>query len=90
MGNVLSIDYGDTRIGLAYAEAGVKLALPLKVLINSPKLWNELNQIIRDKDIRTILVGLPVNLDSQDTIQTKKVIDFYFHQKCFLKFLNIW
>jgi len=74
--NVLSIDFGDARIGLAHATTDVKLALPLKMLPNTSEMWQDLTQIIQEYEIEHILVGLPINLESQDTIQTQKVRDF--------------
>lgn len=77
MSNVLSIDYGDVRIGLAYAESGVKVALPLKELSNTQRVWADLDAIVQEYHIQHILLGLPINLESKDTIQTQKVRDFY-------------
>ncbi len=74
--NVLSIDFGDARIGLAHATTDVKLALPLRVLQNTPQVWKDIQDILQEYDIDYILVGLPINLDSQDTIQTQKVRTF--------------
>jgi putative Holliday junction resolvase len=74
--NILSIDYGDARIGLAYSESEVKVALPLKVLRNTGTFWDELQSVIEEYSITKILVGLPINLNSHDTIQTQKVRDF--------------
>lgn len=74
--NVLSIDFGDARIGLAHATTDVKLALPLKMLPNTSEMWRELSQILIQYEIEHILVGLPINLESKDTIQTQKVRTF--------------
>ncbi len=74
--NVLSIDYGDVRIGLAHSSIDHKIALPLKVIKNNQALWNELEQVIREYEIDHILVGLPLNFKSTDTQQTLKVRKF--------------
>jgi putative holliday junction resolvase len=74
--NVLSIDYGDVRIGLAHSSIDHKIALPLKVIKNNQALWNELEQVIREYEIDYILVGLPLNFKSTDTQQTLKVRQF--------------
>ena len=74
--NILSIDYGDARIGLAHSSDEHKIALPLKVIQNNNQIWEELNHIIQDYDIDYILVGLPLNFSSEDTQQTLKVRQF--------------
>jgi len=37
--NVLSIDYGDVRVGLAHSSIDHKIALPLKVIQNNQTLF---------------------------------------------------
>jgi putative Holliday junction resolvase len=74
--NILSIDYGDARIGLAHSSDEHKIALPLKVIQNNNQIWEELNHIIQDYEIGYILVGLPLNFSSEDTQQTLKVRQF--------------
>lgn len=74
--NILSIDYGDARIGLAHSSDEHKIALPLKVIQNNNQIWEELNHIIQDYAIGYILVGLPLNFSSEDTQQTLKVRQF--------------
>lgn len=74
--NVLSIDYGDVRIGLSHGSTDHNIALPLKVLQNNDSKWNLLSDIIKDYEIEYILVGLPLNFQSQDTQQTAKVRQF--------------
>ncbi|MEY3470735.1 MAG: hypothetical protein RLZZ223_85 [Candidatus Parcubacteria bacterium] len=74
--NVLSIDYGDVRIGLAHGSTDHNIALPLIVLKNNDALWENLGHLIEEYDIDLILVGLPLNFQSQDTQQTGKVRQF--------------
>jgi len=74
--NILAIDYGDTRVGLAHSYSGLDIALPLKMIVNDKKFFYNLLSIIEELEIELILVGLPLNLQSIDTIQTKKVRNF--------------
>lgn len=74
--NILSIDYGDVRIGLAHGSTEHNIALPLSVIQNDNTLWNTLQNIITEYEIHHILVGLPLNFQSQDTQQTGKVRNF--------------
>jgi putative Holliday junction resolvase len=74
--NILSIDYGDVRIGLACGSDSHNIALPLKVIQNDINLWQSLKSVIQEYEIDYILVGLPLNFQSRDTQQTLKVKDF--------------
>jgi putative Holliday junction resolvase len=74
--NILSIDYGDVRIGLAHGSTEHNIALPLKVVKNTDTVWVELNNIISQYEINHILVGIPLNFQSEDTQQTNKVRNF--------------
>ena len=74
--NILSIDYGDVRIGLAHGSTEHNIALPLKVVKNTDTVWEELNTIISQYEIHHILVGIPLNFQSKDTQQTAKVRAF--------------
>jgi putative Holliday junction resolvase len=74
--NILSIDYGDVRIGLAHGSTEHNIALPLKVVKNTDTVWEELNTIISQYEINHILVGIPLNFQSKDTQQTAKVRAF--------------
>jgi len=79
----LGIDYGDSKIGLALGDSETGLALPFKIIANEgrEKLFSELNQIIADEEIECMVVGWPLNVNSQATEQTKKVDDFISEAK---------
>ena len=64
MTKLLGIDYGDKRVGLAIAELG-SIAVPYKVLENSKKLFEELQEIISQENINEIIIGLPHSLSGQ-------------------------
>jgi putative Holliday junction resolvase len=73
---VLSIDYGEKRIGLAYGDTEIGIALPLTVIHNSDTVWDELCEVIITHEIEHILLGFPQNLSKEDTPQTKYVKTF--------------
>lgn len=56
MSQVLAIDYGTQRIGLAVSRG--TLAEPLKVLENDAALFDRITAIIRDEKIDQIVVGV--------------------------------
>ena len=64
MKKVLGIDYGDRRLGIAVSDSLNIIASPLMV-IDRKKNSNYLDQIkniIIEKDISLIVVGLPITL----------------------------
>ena len=75
---ILSIDYGDTRIGLAISDLMQIIAKPYKTLTNSSTddVIKNLNIIINEKNVEKIIVGLPLTLKNTFSQQTKKVQNF--------------
>jgi putative Holliday junction resolvase len=78
MGRVLGIDYGDSRIGLATSDPLQIIASPFKTIRNegNKKCLQFFQSLIREKDMEYIVVGLPMGLKGQETVQTKKVREF--------------
>lgn len=64
-GSILSIDYGGERIGLAIADANVRMAQPLSTMdrINRNEDMRRLRELVRDHGVKQIVVGLPLKLD---------------------------
>jgi len=75
MGRLLGIDYGDVRVGLALSDPLKIIASPFKTIKNKNFnfLVKSLCDIIDEKEIEGLVVGLPLSLNSQDTQQTVKV-----------------
>ena len=78
LNRILSIDYGDKKVGLALSDPMKIIAKPYKTIINDSKesLLNDIIQIIKLKDIDEIVVGLPKTLKNTYSEQTYKVKDF--------------
>jgi putative pre-16S rRNA nuclease len=64
-GSVLSIDYGKERMGLAIADANVKMAQPLGTMerVNRNEDMRRLRELVREHGVKQIVVGLPLKLD---------------------------
>ena len=64
-GRILALDYGRSRIGLALADAETALAQPLGTLarINRNEDMRRLRELVREHDVKQIVVGLPLRLD---------------------------
>lgn len=74
--NLLGIDYGSKRVGLALGSSESKLASPLDTLPNNDTLIARLKDIIAKESIGKVVVGLPRGLEGQDTQQTHMVAEF--------------
>lgn len=85
MSKLLGIDYGDKRVGLAIADSASQAMAPFQILENNKSLFENLNKIIKEEEIDLIVVGLPINLKNQPTIQTEKVNNFIKKLKVHLK-----
>ena len=53
----MGIDYGTKRIGIAVSDDGGTIAFPRVILGNSPRLFEEILDIIRTESINGIVVG---------------------------------
>lgn len=67
----LGVDYGTVRIGLAIAEDDVRVARPWQIIEPAqPQAARQIQQIVKDEHITTLVVGLPRSLAGDDTQQT--------------------
>ena len=78
MGRSLGIDFGSKRVGLALSDRSNLIASPYKTLIyvSEKELISQISLIIFENDITIVVLGLPINMKGQDTIQTNKVRNF--------------
>lgn len=74
--NILSLDVGERRVGVAIASLVARLPRPLTTLDNTEDIWQDIAKLIVDEDASTLVVGLPRNLSGDETAQTKYVRDF--------------
>lgn len=61
----MSVDYGDIRTGIALSDIRGILASPLTVIKESyqPKLAKKIVSLAVDNDVKTVVIGLPRNMD---------------------------
>lgn len=75
MSRILAIDYGTKRVGLAVTD-------PLKIIasaldtIHSKDVLNYLKEYVEKEEVEAFVVGMPVNLDGEDTNNTPHVKGF--------------
>ena len=62
---LLGIDPGNKNIGFAISDENKKIATPLKIIKKTSfnLFLGEINQIIKDNQIKGIIVGNPINMD---------------------------
>lgn len=62
---IMSVDYGDIRTGIALSDIRGILASPLTVIKESyqPKLAKKIVSLAVDNDVKTVVIGLPRNMD---------------------------
>jgi putative holliday junction resolvase len=68
--NLLALDYGERRVGVAIASVVARLPRPLPALPQNPNFWELLTKLIQQEEVSTIIVGLPRGLEGQETAQT--------------------
>lgn len=72
----LGIDFGSTRIGLALSDPGGTIATGYKTVRFGASVYEELAEIVKEKDVAVVVVGLPVSLKGGDSRKTKEVRRF--------------
>jgi putative Holliday junction resolvase len=75
---VLALDYGSARCGCAVSDPTGTLATPIEVVEQprSKRGLARLTEIVVDKGIEKVVVGLPLGLSGQDTDQTREARSF--------------
>ena len=77
---ILSLDYGDKRIGLALGDAQAGVAVPYGILENQGRTYvlHQLKVLIKKEDIGKVLIGIPLALHRErnaDTMRLKDVVN---------------
>lgn len=75
--NYLGIDWGEKRIGLAYAdEVGIAVPLPAAVAVTKKERHNHIGRMIIQRRIAQLVVGYPLNMDGSVGFKAKEVDAF--------------
>ncbi|HEY0457044.1 MAG TPA: Holliday junction resolvase RuvX [Verrucomicrobiae bacterium] len=75
---ILALDHGTKRIGVAVSDEMKMIATPLEYIPADPfaAFIERLKQIIREKEIELIIVGMPRNMDGSYGPAALKVQEF--------------
>lgn len=65
--NILGIDYGTKRIGLALGDEKERMAFPFGMIENKSKkyVFEKIREVCAKESIKKIIVGLPVSLKGE-------------------------
>jgi putative Holliday junction resolvase len=70
---LLALDIGERRIGVARGDTGVRLAIPLTTLVVDGTELARIKQLIADERAEVLVVGYPRNQSGEATAQTHYV-----------------
>lgn len=75
---ILALDHGTRRIGVAVSDELQMIATPLEYIPAEPfdKVVTRLQEIIREKEVELILIGMPRNMDGTFGPAAQKVKEF--------------
>jgi putative holliday junction resolvase len=75
---ILALDHGTHRIGVALSDEMHMIASPLEFIPAEPfgKVVERLQQLIKEKEVELILIGMPRNMDGTYGPAAQKVNDF--------------
>ncbi|WP_277218658.1 Holliday junction resolvase RuvX [Peptoniphilus vaginalis] len=78
MNKILGLDVGDVWIGVAISDALILTAQPLMTIKReSNKIaYEKIHEIIKENNVKKVVVGLPKNMNNTIGPQSEKVIKF--------------
>jgi len=66
VGRVLGIDHGTQRVGLAISDALRIVAHPLEVLPADADTAKRIGDLVREREVDHVVVGLPIGLNGRE------------------------
>lgn len=79
MTNLLALDVGTKRIGVATADSNLPIAVPLDTIEVDGHEIETITKLVSDRSIATIIVGYPRNQGGEPTAQTEVAENFAQH-----------
>ncbi len=75
----LALDYGQRRLGLAVYDAATRWLAPIPELTRGTDLARDLaslRTLVVERELRAVVLGLPLALDGKPTLSTRRAIRF--------------
>jgi putative holliday junction resolvase len=75
---VLALDYGSARCGCALSDPSGTIVTPVEVVLRpaTKRGFARLRELVREREVERVVVGLPLSLDGGDTEQTRETRAF--------------
>lgn len=75
---LMGIDFGDARVGIALSDPLCIMSQGYKTIKNdgTDSLYSEISDIIKEKEVTKIVVGLPKNMDNSEGFRTDATKEF--------------
>ena len=75
---LIGLDLGSKRIGVSICDERQSIATPFKTIdrINTTHLMDELKEIIKENNIKGIVIGNPINMDGSLGKSSQAAADF--------------
>jgi putative Holliday junction resolvase len=70
---VLALDIGERRIGVARGDTGIRIAIPLLTLVVDGTELDRIKRLVADEKIDVLVLGYPRNQSGEATAQTQYV-----------------
>jgi putative Holliday junction resolvase len=74
--NIICLDVGEKRIGVAVVDTGVRIAVPFETIEVDGFELQAISKIVIDERVQTIVIGYPRNQSGEATAQTAYVEKF--------------
>ncbi len=75
---VLALDYGSARCGCALSDPTGTIVTPVEVVLRpaTKRGFARLRELVREREVERVIVGLPLSLDGGETGQTRETRAF--------------
>lgn len=75
---VLALDYGSARCGCALSDPSGTIVTPIEVIARpaTKRGFARLRELVREREVERVIVGLPLSLAGTDTEQTRETRAF--------------
>ncbi len=79
----IGIDFGLSKVGLSISDPLKIISIPLKVIKykNRKELLRKLQEIALENDVKSFVIGYPLNMNNKKNEMTKLVDDFFVELK---------
>ncbi|TXG76216.1 Holliday junction resolvase RuvX [Patescibacteria group bacterium] len=74
--NILALDVGEVRVGVARANNIARIAEPLSTLEVSETIYDDIKSLVEQHDCAVVVVGLPRNMRGEETAQSVRIRAF--------------